>query len=345
MVEPTDRRSFLKTSLLGAASLATAGCSRPWLLEEAAPAVPRSVDPPPPGATPAEAPSAAGSPATRPVLASIQGPGLPQDLATALSRLLAPLGGMGAFVTPGQTVLLKPNLGFGKPPELRAVTTPALIAAAARLALDQGARQVIVADHPVPLAGDVIGALKLREVLRGLDVTLINASDEGRWVETPIPDGRELGSTDVLAAALEADVHIALPIAKSHSGAGFTGALKGMMGLIDSRVPFHTLHDLHQAIVDLNTILKPDLVIMDGQEIMATGGPGGPGELVRCDTLIASTDPVAADAAGVRLAPLFGRRVAPGRIRHLRLAADQGLGRLTLPVEQRAEIALPATAG
>ena len=99
-------------------------------------------------------------------------------------------------------------------------------------------------------------------------------------------------------------------------------------------------YDLHQAIVDLNTIFKPDLVILEGIEVMTTGGPMGPGELVRCDSLIASTDAVAADAAGVRLAPLFGRKVKPSRVRHIRLAADQGLGVVDLPAERVSQIAM-----
>ena len=126
-------------------------------------------------------------------------------------------------------------------------------------------------------------------------------------------------------------MHIALPVAKSHSAAGFTGTLKGMMGLIRSRIGFHLTLDLHESIVYLNTVLKPDLVIMDGLTVMATGGPAGPGDLVSTDTLIAGTDPVAVDSATVRLAPLFGEKIAPAKIRHIALAAARGLGRIELP--------------
>jgi uncharacterized protein (DUF362 family) len=126
---------------------------------------------------------------------------------------------------------------------------------------------------------------------------------------------------------LEADVHIALPVAKSHSGAGFTGAVKGQMGLIETRKPFHWRYDLHQAIADIGTHLRPQLCIMDALAIMATDGPRGPGEIIKADTLIAGTDPVAVDAAAVRLVPLHGKKVDPKRIRHLQAAASMGLGR------------------
>lgn len=114
----------------------------------------------------------------------------------------------------------------------------------------------------------------------------------------------------------KADVHIALPIAKSHSSAGFTGTLKGMMGLIKSRVGFHMVRDLHQSIVDLNRVLKPQLIVMDALTVMSTNGPSGPGKLIKTDALVAGTDAVAVDAAAVRLAPLYGEKVEPGTIRH-----------------------------
>ena len=131
-----------------------------------------------------------------------------------------------------------------------------------------------------------------------------------------------------------------MPVAKSHGSAGFTGALKGQMGLIETRKPFHWRYDLHQAIADINTHLRPQLCIMDALAIMATDGPRGPGEIVKTDTLIAGTDPVAVDAAAVRLAPLHGKKVDPKRVRHLQAAASMGLGRLEIPADRRVEVTL-----
>jgi uncharacterized protein (DUF362 family) len=90
----------------------------------------------------------------------------------------------------------------------------------------------------------------------------------------------------------------------------------------------------HQAIADLNTVLRPHLSIMDGLAVMTSGGPAGPGPTQTTDTLIAGTDPVAVDAAGVRLAPLFGAKVEPSRVKHLVHAAALGLGALELPAAQ-----------
>ena len=268
------------------------------------------------------------SPSPESTLVQITSPEIRKNLGPALVRLLEPLGGMQAFVKKGQTVLLKPNMGFDKPAAFRANTSAELIAAVAKLCLEQGASKVIVADHSIPSTEDVSAAMGLSKALKGLKVQVLKVDGDSTWVETAIPQGESLHSTEILKVAFDADVHIALPIAKSHSRAGFTGTLKGMMGLIKSRMGFHLVRDLHKSIVDLNRVLKPNLIIMDGMEVMATDGPQGPGKLIRANSLIAGTDPVAVDSAGVRLVPLHGKKVEPATVRHLAIAAASGIGRI-----------------
>lgn len=309
-----DRRSFIRRGALGAAAIALGGCTSSWKLpiegNDAGRRIPAGV---------------AGAPD---LLTQVRGPGVRRDLEDAVARLLEPLGGMGAFVNRGQMVLLKPNMSFAVPSDRHATTSVPVVAAVARLARRAGAREVIVADHPVSDAAEVIAAMGIGQAELGSGVRVVPVTDESAWAERALPRGRSIREAQVLRALEEADVHIALPVAKSHGSAGFSGTLKGMMGLVRTRKTFHWLHDLHQAIVDLNTAIRPDLVIMDGLDVLSSGGPRGPGRVVRCDTLLAGTDPVAVDAAGVRLAPLHGQKVRPDRIRHLALAASMGLGRI-----------------
>jgi uncharacterized protein (DUF362 family) len=280
--------------------------------------------------------------AGRPVLVQGTGPGVHKDLDKALKLLLEPLGGMGAFVKKGQKVMLKPNLGFPSPPGHHATTSPELIAAVARSVLAQGASTVWVADHTVRNPALVKSRTGLPEALSGLDVEIVLPDSARHFVPKDVPRGKELKKTHVLKTALDAGVHIALPVAKSHVSAGFTGTLKGMMGLVHDRGIFHGDLDLHQAIADLNTLLKPHLTIMDGIMVMTRGGPAGPGPLATTDSLIAGTDPVAVDAAGVRLAPLYGQRIDPGDVQHLAHAVSLGLGTLDPPAGQIKSISLPA---
>ncbi|MBW1808780.1 MAG: DUF362 domain-containing protein [Deltaproteobacteria bacterium] len=267
-------------------------------------------------------------------LVKVSGEGVVKDMVGAVAKALQPLGGMKAFVKKGQSVLIKPNMGFPTPPELHATTSPDLIAAVAKQALDCGASKVLIVDNPIRRPEACIRVVGIKEATKDLDVHVLMPTSEKMYTMTPIPKGKSLKKTKILKDALKCDVHIALPIGKSHNAAGFSGTLKGMMGLILDRESFHSRYDLNQAVADLNTVLKPDLTILDGIKVMTTDGPAGPGELTTCNTIIAGTDPVAVDAAAVELAPLYGRKIKPRQIKHLKAAQQMGLGKLSLAEDQ-----------
>lgn len=273
--------------------------------------------------------------AQRPVLVKVSGPGVPNNIPKAIKKALEPLGGLKAFVKKGHSVLLKPNVGFPTPPEQHVTTSPAMLKAVAQMALDCGASQVLILDNPTRRPEACMRVVGIKEAVAGMsNVYFFLPTSEKLYKKTRIPKGKVLKRTEILKDALSADVHIAMPIAKSHNAAGFTGALKGMMGLILDRESFHSRFDLNQAIADLNTVLKPHLVIMDGLKVMATDGPAGPGELVAANAVLAGTDPVAVDAAAVELAPLYGRKIKPRQIKHLKLAEKMGLGVLKPPADR-----------
>ena len=276
-----------------------------------------------------------------PLLSAVKGDGVPKDLDTALARVLEPLGGMKTFVEKGQSVIIKPNMGFPTPPELHATTSPALVAAVARQVLDCGASRALIVDNPTRRPEACLRSIGIKEAVADLDVHLLMPTSEKFYKQVRVPEGKSLKRTRILEEALEADVHIALPIAKSHNATGFSGCLKGMMGLILDRESFHSRYDLNQAIADLNTVIKAQLVVMDGLQVMTTDGPAGPGKLQTCNTIIAGRDPVSVDAYGVRLAPLYGRRIKPRQIKHLKKARAMGLGSLSLPGERVIELNMP----
>jgi uncharacterized protein (DUF362 family) len=267
-------------------------------------------------------------------LVRVQGPGAAADVAGAVKQALAPLGGMAAFVKKGHKVLIKPNMGFPTLPEVHATTDPRVVAAVVREALEAGAARVMVMDNPLRSPEACLKQNGIRAALRGLDAHVLLPMDEKFYVRVDVPRGKALTRTRVLREALEADVHVAVPVAKSHSAAGFTGAVKGMMGLIHDRESLHSRMDLNQAIADLNTVLRAQLVVMDGLVVMASGGPSGPGKLEHTQAVIAGTDIVAVDAAGVGLAPLYERRIKPRQVKHLKLSQELELGLLELPEEQ-----------
>jgi len=260
-----------------------------------------------------------------PRVAVVRGPA-----AKALERAVALVGGISAFVKPGQQVLVKPNASFSAGPEVGATTSPEVVRAMVELCLTEGrAKQVIVFDHTLRPPETCFEKSGIKAACAGLEgCHLVGVEDERFFVETPVPRGQVLGKTAIAKDVLEADVLISLPTAKSHSATGVSFGLKGLMGLIWDRKTFHRDLDLNEAVADLATVIPTRLTVVDGTRALVRGGPGGPGETVRLDTIVASTDPVAADARAVTLTPWYGRKFKAGQVKHIRAAAARGLGEI-----------------
>ena len=66
---------------------------------------------------------------------------------TMFRRAITEMGGMGKFISKGQKVAVKPNIGWDKTPELAANTNPELIREIVKQCFDAGASEVVVFDH------------------------------------------------------------------------------------------------------------------------------------------------------------------------------------------------------
>jgi uncharacterized protein (DUF362 family) len=251
--------------------------------------------------------------------------GLPGPAVRAALELL---GGMQAFVKPGNKVVIKPNMSFEGGPETATNTHPEVIRELVILCKEAGASRVRVLDHPTRQIklGGVETAQEACKVLGGNVVHALYDAD--LYKPAVITGGLSFKKTDIMVDVLEADVLIAAPVAKTHFCTGVTLSMKGMMGLIWDRDVMHRDHQLDSAIIDLCTLLRPQLVVVDATRVLSSGGPNGPGKVVQMNTIIASRDPVAADAKTVEMCEWFGRRFEPRQIKHIKLAHERGLGRM-----------------
>ncbi len=242
--------------------------------------------------------------------------------ANLVRKAIKALGGMSKFVKKGNKVLIKPNMAFARPPEGAANTNPEVVAELVRLCFEAGAKEVVVLDHtlaPARVAYEMSGIAKAAEA-QGAKVVYVSPKD---FVPVEIPKGKILSAYEVrvLKQVLDADVFINVPVAKTHSGARLTLGMKNLMGIIQDRGAWHRSGDLHQCIADFVTAVKPHLTVIDAIKIMTSGGPAGPGRLEQKDTIIASTDIVAADAYATTL---FGMK--PEDIPYIVKAAELGVG-------------------
>ena len=265
-------------------------------------------------------------PKERPRVVEVTGP-----LEESLEMLIRTLGGMERFVRRGGTVLIKPNMSFPNPPDLATTTDPRLVRGVVRRCLEAGAKEVVVADHPMRAVSLCLEMTGMKTACRELrDVHLIGASREGMYQEVPLPDGRALTRSKVLRIALKADVLINLPRMKSHAATTVSMGTKGNMGLIWDRASFHSRMDLNEAIGDLNTLIRADLTILDGTRALTAGGPLGPGPVAELNCLIGGVDPVAVDALGVRKVDWYGKPVRPEQVAHLMACHRRGVGEIDL---------------
>jgi uncharacterized protein (DUF362 family) len=241
------------------------------------------------------------------------------------------LGGIKRFVKPGSKVVIKPNMSFASGPERASNTHPAVVSEVARLCADAGASRIAILDHVLNEPRACLRLSKIPEACQNVPNTTVTTIEAKRlYREVSLPQARQVKTMEVASEVLDADVLIAIPKGKSHSSSGVSLSMKGMMGLIKDRMSFHSRYNLHEAIVDMVTILKPHLVVIDGTHILSTGGPGGPGTVIPLNLVVASTDMVAADAQMVALGTWYGKKFVPEQVRHIRIAAERGLGRMDI---------------
>ena len=241
------------------------------------------------------------------------------------------LGGMGRFVKAGQKVVIKPNMSFAKGPETATNTHPEVVRELVLMVKEAGAGQVLVLDHSLHNPDD---ALRLSGILAACEEVAPGVChhlmDERYYLDAQFPQGKDMKENKVMRDVLEADVLIAAPVAKSHGATGVSLSLKGQMGLIWDRRIMHSLYALSTAIVDMCTLLKPHLAVIDATRVLSSKGPGGPGLVLEPGEIIASADPVAADATAVAAYDWYSQRVKPGNVGHIVEAHNRGLGRMDI---------------
>ncbi|MDR0338785.1 MAG: DUF362 domain-containing protein [Desulfovibrio sp.] len=251
--------------------------------------------------------------------------------AAATRAAVEALGGMSAFVKRGQKVVIKPNMSFSASVDSATNTHPEVVRELLVMCTEAGASSVRVLDHafrrgstPMEISG-ILDACN--SVVNGV---CHNLGESRYFRESPLENAVDMHANAFMTDVLEADVLIAAPVAKSHGSTGVSLSLKGQMGLIQDRASMHSRYSLDTSIVDLCFKLKPALTVIDASRVLSTNGPGGPGKVLTPGEVIASADPVAADAMAVASYEWYGQRIQPRQVAHIAQAHARGLGRMDI---------------
>jgi uncharacterized protein (DUF362 family) len=321
-VERREFCRFLGLCGLTACAGGLSGCARAlqWSDAQRASVVSREFGtaPAPAGATATiEATAAATASQLLPDIAVTTG----KDPAANTRLAVTMLGGMGRFVKRGSRVVIKPNILTAREPQFGVTTNPEAVAATVKMCWDAGAASVTVFDHSTapPRQAYTVSGIQKAVQAGGADMKVLSDRDFERIA---IPKGRVLTSWPLVGDIFDADVLINMPCAKTHGLAGLTLSMKNLMGVMGgTRGLIH--QEFMQKIVDANSLIKPQLIILDAYRLLFRNGPTGGGmqDVKMGYTCVAGTNQVSVDAYG---STLFGMK--PDDLEYVRLAAEQGLG-------------------
>ncbi len=246
------------------------------------------------------------------------------DRVKTVNRALQALGGIEQFIQRGDRVVLKVNAAFASAAALSATANPELVAEVARLCLSVGAASVVVTDNPIndPQSCFTLSGIAKAAEKAGARLVLPGANS---FKTTTVRDAKLIRDWPLLYEPFQgATKLIGISPVKDHHRSGASMAMKNWYGLLGGRRNvFH--QDIHTIICELALMVRPTLVILDGTTTMLTNGPTGGSfdDLKATNTMIVSTDQVAADAFG---ATLLGKTAAD--LTFIGKAAAAGVGTL-----------------
>jgi uncharacterized protein (DUF362 family) len=253
------------------------------------------------------------------------------DPSSTVKKAIDVLGGIKKFLSPGGVVLLKPNVSFPNPAAWGSTTNPEVVKAVALLTIEAGASRVIVVDHTMQDGNLCFNKTGFTETFKDIKkVKLLPLKQENHFTEVQVQDGKALKTVKIAKLIKRADLLINLPCAKSHIATDVSFGLKNLMGLIWDRAYFHTGTDLHMAIAELSTVIRPQLTLFDATRALVTGGPSGPGKVMEMNTIIGGIDPLAVDSYATTLTNWNNRAFNVSSVKHLSYSSKLGIGEIDL---------------
>jgi uncharacterized protein (DUF362 family) len=308
---PVTRRDFIQR-LMKAGVLSSAICALGlWRYDSKGPVISHETD------SPVMLPdfSVVGK---QQVMSIVSGPDRIRNMEHGLNLL----GGLGTFIHPGDRVLIKVNAAFATPPILSATTHPESVARIIHLCFKAGASSVAVTDNPINDPSSCFSLTGIAKAAEDQGAKVMLPKDNG-FRQTSVTDGKLIKNWPLLFTPFQGiNKLIGMAPVKDHHRSGASMIMKNWYGLLGGRRNiFH--QDIQNIIKELAMMVSPTLVILDGTTTMMTNGPtgGSLNDLKHTQTMIISTDQVAADAFG---ATLLGKTAAD--LPYIKLAEAQGVG-------------------
>ncbi|MDH3216126.1 MAG: DUF362 domain-containing protein [Candidatus Krumholzibacteria bacterium] len=221
------------------------------------------------------------------------------DVDRAVRAAVDVIGGISRFVQTGDIVVIKPNVAFERAAVLGATTNPDVLKALIHLVREAGAREVRVADNPIesPESCFLRSGIRQAAIDAGARVYLPTPAD---FDTLHVPGAKWIENWPFFRNPFrDADKVIGVAPVKDHNLCGASMTTKNWYGLLGGRRnQFH--QDIHGIIADLALMMRPTFVLLDGIRVLFRSGPtgGSLADVYEANTIVASTDSLAADAFG-----------------------------------------------
>ncbi|HUW13267.1 MAG TPA: DUF362 domain-containing protein [Anaerolineae bacterium] len=260
------------------------------------------------------------------------GADLPAQLQEALEFI-----GWEEIVPPGATVFVKPNLGWPEP-RPGVTTSPRFVEALLGILASRSGRLFVGESNGGTFAAEAAFASHgLPEICELHGAQLVNLSGHPATIIEDTVGGRGIQIEASRFLLEDVDVFVTLPVLKTHVVTQVTLGLKNQWGCIPTEMRLLYHHILDWGIVALNRAYKPRICILDGTYAMDRRGPLE-GDPIPAGWMAVSDDVVALDSLGCHLLDMD-----PHRVRHVRFAAQEGLGTADLArVQLNRELPPPA---
>jgi uncharacterized protein (DUF362 family) len=218
-------------------------------------------------------------------------------------------------------VLLKPNLVFSRKDWVGVDTDPRVVEAMIKALKEKGVHDIIVGDgsgmgQSATKAFEYCGYTKMakRYGIRLVDL------EKDRFVEVPVKMDGPFDTLMISKTVHDCDFFVNIPLIKTHYQTMITCSMKNLKGTMPRamKTKFHSV-SLHKAIAQLNSALKPDLILVDGLRGDMRNETGH--NTIDLNRIFLATNPVEMDSV---VADILGYR--PRDVPFIAYAADAGLG-------------------
>ena len=218
-------------------------------------------------------------------------------------------------------VLVKVNFITDKTWDTGATTDPIVVEAIIKKLEDLPVKVYVVeSDATITNADKAFEKTGMKDMCSRNGVEWLNLRHVKGRVKLKVPNGETLQSITVPRLVTESAVISAAKL-KTHLNTTVTLGMKNMFGLLPDKFKgkYH-MKGISNVLVDINTVLKPALTVIDGFVGMEGEGPVD-GTPVQMNLIIAGKDVVATDATAARVMGFN-----PYEIKHIRKAYEKGLG-------------------